>query len=196
MDSTIATALKKVTLPVTGMSCASCAGSVERMLQAESGVVSASVNYANASVMLEFDPKVTQVTKLQQAAQAIGYDLIVADEPEEAADLADEIQQQELAHLRTRMLFSVVLCIPLVLLGMVFMHWQYANYLMWALAHARGLLFWAAVFCACLSAGAPRQDQHGHARRAEHGYRLRLQCLQHPQSRFLDAQGPARRRLF
>ena len=64
MDAKIAPTLKKMTLPVTGMSCASCAGSVERTLQAETGVVSAAVNYANASVLLEFDPKVTQVERL------------------------------------------------------------------------------------------------------------------------------------
>ncbi len=134
METTILQTLKTITLPVTGMTCASCAVSVERTLQAADGVTSAAVNYANASVVLAFDPKITQVEKLQKATQAIGYDLIVADEPEAAADLADEIQAKELAQLRTRMLFSIVLCIPLVLLGMVFMHWQYANYLMWALA--------------------------------------------------------------
>ena len=44
------------TYPVTGMSCAACAVSVESMLQAEEGVKSAGVNYANGTATVEFDP--------------------------------------------------------------------------------------------------------------------------------------------
>jgi P-type Cu2+ transporter len=125
---------KTLTLPVTGMSCASCASSLQSMLQAEPGIVAAAVNYANASVLVEFDPKLTAPDKLQKAAQAIGFDLIVTDEPEEALDIAADLQQKALTSLRNRMLFAVALCIPLVLLGMVWMHWAYANVVMWALA--------------------------------------------------------------
>ncbi len=134
MSEKIASTLKKATFPVTGMSCAACAGSVETTLQAQPGILSAAVNYANASVLVEFDPQLTQPERFQRAVQAVGYDLIVMDEPEAAAEMADDIQQKALLSLRRRMLLSVALCVPLVLLGMVFMHWEYANYLMWALA--------------------------------------------------------------
>ena len=47
--------LIKNTFPVTGMSCASCASSVESMLNSTEGVHKASVNFASSSVLVEYD---------------------------------------------------------------------------------------------------------------------------------------------
>ncbi len=126
--------MKKAIFPVTGMSCASCASSLQTQLQAETGIVSAAVNYANASVLVEYDPLRTQPAQLQKAAQAIGFDLILAAQPEEANAIADDLQQKALLSLRNRMWAAIALCIPLTLVGMVWMHWTAANYVMWALA--------------------------------------------------------------
>jgi Cu2+-exporting ATPase len=126
--------LKKSSFPVTGMSCAACAVSVESVLKAEAGVSAATVNYANASVMVTFDPALTGPARLQHSLQGMGYDLILADAPAEAADIARDRQRTALASLQRRMWAAVALSLPLVLLGMVWMHWPYANYIMWALA--------------------------------------------------------------
>ncbi|MEK9970469.1 MAG: heavy metal-associated domain-containing protein, partial [Ferrovibrio sp.] len=50
-----ATQPRSLDLPITGMSCASCAGRVEKALQAVPGVASASVNLASESAHLVFD---------------------------------------------------------------------------------------------------------------------------------------------
>lgn len=42
-------------IPVRGMSCAACAGSVEKVLQSQVGVENAAVNFANHSVYLDYD---------------------------------------------------------------------------------------------------------------------------------------------
>lgn len=126
--------LKKSSFPVTGMSCAACAVSVESVLKAEAGVSAAAVNYANASVVVTFDPALTGPDRLQHSLQGMGYDLILADAPAEAADIAQSHRRAALVRLRRRMWAAVALSLPLVLLGMVFMHWPYANYIMWALA--------------------------------------------------------------
>ena len=134
MENTPAAPLIKSTFPVTGMSCAACAASVETQLQAQAGVSTATVNYASASVWVEFDPRVTDAARFKRALQAVGYDLILAANAAEAANQAEDLQRQALRDLRWRMALSVLLCVPIVLLGMVFMHWPYANYIMWALA--------------------------------------------------------------
>ncbi|HEY5368489.1 MAG TPA: cation transporter [Hanamia sp.] len=78
---------KKKTFPVTGMSCASCAVSVETMLQAEPGVVKAGVNYANSSASVEYDPEVADINHFKQAIQSIGYDLIIEDNESSSEEL-------------------------------------------------------------------------------------------------------------
>ena len=68
---------KKVTLPVTGMSCAACAVSVESMLKSTSGVADAGVNYANKSAWVDFDPKTTDLPALDKVLQSVGYGFII-----------------------------------------------------------------------------------------------------------------------
>ncbi len=75
---------KKVTVPVTGMSCAACAVGVESMLNNTSGVSNAGVNYANQSAVVEFDPKATNLEALDKVLESMGYGLIINDDNDEA----------------------------------------------------------------------------------------------------------------
>ncbi|MEO6905711.1 MAG: cation transporter, partial [Ginsengibacter sp.] len=123
----------KKTFPVTGMSCASCAISVETMLQSEPGVVKAGVNFANSSASVEYDPGVSDLNHFKQTIQSIGYDLIV-EENEESADNLEKKKQSDYQTLRKRTIFSIIFSVPIVLIGMVFMNIPYANLIMWVLA--------------------------------------------------------------
>ncbi|RZK63222.1 MAG: heavy-metal-associated domain-containing protein, partial [Pedobacter sp.] len=58
--------------PVTGMSCAGCASSVESMLKSTAGVEDAGVNYANQIGWASFDEGIATVKDLQKAIQSIG----------------------------------------------------------------------------------------------------------------------------
>ena len=49
-------ALERVSLPVAGMHCASCAGRIERNLQKSQGVRKANVNFATGRATVEYDP--------------------------------------------------------------------------------------------------------------------------------------------
>ncbi|TCZ69893.1 heavy metal translocating P-type ATPase [Flaviaesturariibacter aridisoli] len=130
----------KQTFPVTGMSCASCAASTESMIRAQTGVVDATVNFANASVKVEYVPTVVTPEQLKRSVQSIGYDLVTEDS-KEAREALDDLHRDKLRSLRRRTVWSVVLSVPLVVIGMFFMHIPYANYLMWALATPVLLVF-------------------------------------------------------
>ncbi len=130
----------KKQFPVTGMTCASCAASVESMLTAQPGVVKAGVNFANSTVLLEYIPGVAHTEDFKKAIQSIGYDLVI-DESDEAADNLQALQQQHTKSLRNRTLWSIAFSVPLVVIGMFFMNMPYANYIMWALASPVVLLF-------------------------------------------------------
>ena len=57
----------KQTFPVLHMTCASCAASAESITQAVEGVLNASVNFATASLQVEYLPDVTNPLELQKA---------------------------------------------------------------------------------------------------------------------------------
>ncbi|MBS1777932.1 MAG: copper-translocating P-type ATPase [Bacteroidetes bacterium] len=123
----------KKTFPVLNMTCAACAVSTESMLKNQPGVVNASVNYANASTNVEFIPSLTDVQKLKAALQSIGYDLMT-DESEDAKEALEEIHQNKFKSLRNKTIATIILSIPLMVIGMFFMDMPYANYIMWVLA--------------------------------------------------------------
>ncbi|WP_018150467.1 heavy metal translocating P-type ATPase [Leeia oryzae] len=61
-----------VSLPVEGMTCAACAGRIERVLNKKSGV-SANVSYANESAEVDFDPGVITLDQVVEAIHKSGY---------------------------------------------------------------------------------------------------------------------------
>ncbi len=72
----------RLVLPVSGMSCAACAGRVERALAASPGVASASVNLAAEQVAIGYDPAVTGPGAFAAAIIKAGYGV-----PEERVSL-------------------------------------------------------------------------------------------------------------
>ncbi len=63
----------RIVLPIEGMSCASCAATVQEALQGTSGVTQAAVNYATARAAVDYDDSQTNVAKLVQTVRAAGY---------------------------------------------------------------------------------------------------------------------------
>ena len=119
--------------PVTGMSCASCAVSVESMLNAQPGVTKAAVNFAAGSVQVAFTPSVIRPEEMKQVIQGIGYDLII-DETDKAKDELENSRRAHLSRLRRRTVLAIILSAPLVVIGMFFMHMPYANIILWTLS--------------------------------------------------------------
>jgi Cu2+-exporting ATPase len=125
--------LLKRTFPVTGMTCASCVGSVERALRAETGVDAVSVNLATNTAQVSYDPDRTDGARLKSAVERAGYDLLITDE----ADAMAEAERQQALHLRSlerRLGASIALSIPVVFAGMVFMHAAWSPWVQWLLA--------------------------------------------------------------
>jgi len=119
--------MQRKTFPVLEMTCAACAVSVESMLKATPGVVDAGVNFANQTAWVEYDGRHTQPAQLQQAVRSIGYDLVVDVEDPQAVQ--QEAQRKHYEDLKRRTVWSSVLAVPIVVLGMFFMDLPYGNYI-------------------------------------------------------------------
>ncbi|HEX2843642.1 MAG TPA: heavy metal translocating P-type ATPase [Candidatus Limnocylindria bacterium] len=90
------TAADELTLPVMGMTCASCVNRIERSLNRADGVATASVNLATERATVRFDPALIDRTGIVAAIEAAGYEVgreAAADEPAGAAGAADEAER-------------------------------------------------------------------------------------------------------
>lgn len=126
-------------LPVLEMSCAVCAGNVESTVQALSGVEKASVNFAAGTLTVTYNPSVITLEVMQAAVQAAGYDLIV--EAEDPVAMQEEKARMHYKILRRNTIGAWTLSIPLALLGMMFMHVPFGNWIMMVLALAIMIFF-------------------------------------------------------
>ncbi len=123
----------KKSFPITGMSCASCAVSVESMLMSQPGVIKATVNFANATAQVEYIPGLADPQAFKTVIQSIGYDLIIA-EGDDAQETIEELHLAKYKSLRLRTILAITFSLPVVVIGMFFMNMPYANYIMWILS--------------------------------------------------------------
>jgi Cu2+-exporting ATPase len=139
------TALLKRTYPVTGMTCASCVLSVEKVLRGHVGVQQVAVNLATNTAQVTFDPQATDDAALKSAVASAGYDLLITDEQDALAE-AEAEQDRNLLALKRRLFASVMLSIPLVIVGMAFMHAPWSPWVQWALSTPVVLVFGRSFF--------------------------------------------------
>lgn len=119
-------------LPITGMTCASCAGRVERALRKVPGVQSATVNLANERAHVEVLEQVDPAS-LIAAVDKAGYGASLAQDP------ATQAVEQQIRHDNERwhLLLAIALALPLVLpmltqsLGV---HWMLPPWIQFLLA--------------------------------------------------------------
>ena len=115
----------KVTLAISGMTCASCAARVEKKLNQMDGVI-ATVNFATEQATVDFPAGVT-AEDLVAAVEETGYTATLPAGDEQSA-YPDRVRTAT-SSWRRRLMISAVLTVPVVLLSMVpalqFDYWQW-----------------------------------------------------------------------
>ncbi|GAB3158436.1 heavy metal translocating P-type ATPase [Microbispora hainanensis] len=116
-----------VELSIGGMTCASCANRIERKLNKLDGVT-ATVNYATEKAKVSFPADLDPHLLVAEVEKA-GYTAKLPEPPNPKQ--ASEEPEDELASLRTRLLVSVVLAVPVIALAMIpalqFTYWQWLS---------------------------------------------------------------------
>jgi P-type Cu+ transporter len=132
---------RRIELTIGGMTCASCAARIERKLKRLDGVTAA-VNFATESAWVSFPPAVS-TDDLISVVEKAGYTARLPG-PRQAEVAEDEqAGPREADSLRSRLLVSLALATPVVLLAMIpvlqFRNWQWAS-----LALASPVAVWGA----------------------------------------------------
>jgi Cu+-exporting ATPase len=110
-----------VTLNLEGMSCASCAANIEKVLNKTEGVISASVNFPLERAVVEFDSARISVREIIAAVQEIGYGASVWAETVEYEDREQISRDAEIRRQRNNLIIALILGIPIGLGNMSMM---------------------------------------------------------------------------
>ncbi len=120
---------ERLELPIEGMTCASCAGRVEKSLNRLAGV-EATVNFATERASVEFDPAQAEPEQLVGAVESVGY-AAALPAPPGAEPEARESEADSSDDLRRRLVFAAALSLPVLLMAMIeplqFRNWQWLS---------------------------------------------------------------------
>ena len=132
-----------VEIPVTGMTCANCAMTIERTLNKKvPGVVKASVNFATERAHVEYIPTISTIDDMISAIERAGYGAIRPDETIEGEDAELAARKAEIKNQTRKFLVGALFTAPLFFLSMgrdfgligLWAHATWVNWLFLALA--------------------------------------------------------------
>jgi Cu+-exporting ATPase len=111
--------VEKVTLPVQGMSCASCVNRVQTALSNVPGVIEADVNFATEKATVTYVSGQVTVKGLSKAVEAIGYKILEIEDGD-VVEREKAGREAEFKRLKHKFTAGVILVVPLFVL----VHWD------------------------------------------------------------------------
>jgi Cu+-exporting ATPase len=109
-DAGYAADVREATFGVSGLTCASCVGRVERALTKVPGVLEANVNLANERATVEYLAGEVETRKLEKAIEGAGYGVI----GEEESSSVEDSHERDYRKLRTDFLLAAALTVVIL----------------------------------------------------------------------------------
>ncbi len=104
---------EKIILKISGMTCATCAQTIEKTLNKKEGIYKTSVNFAIETATVEYNPEQISIAGIKKIIQEVGYNII---EPEGGLEDTEQKEQQKgIRSLKNKFIFSALVNIPVVL---------------------------------------------------------------------------------
>ncbi|RME74018.1 MAG: copper-translocating P-type ATPase, partial [Chloroflexi bacterium] len=132
-----------IELPITGMTCANCAATVERTLNKKvPGILEATVNFATEKATVKYIPGAVTRADMVAAIERAGYGVVQAESAEELVDAEKLAREAEIRDQTRKLVVGIIFTVPLFLLSMgrdfgLLGGWSHAgwvNILFWLLA--------------------------------------------------------------
>lgn len=125
-------------LPISGMTCVGCAKSIEKSLDAKSGVDESVVNFARSNVVIQHDPSRIRRDELVETIRKAGFDVVEAKGGESIQSALQKSDQAETSRQSRKLAIGVVLTLPVFIISMgrdfgVWGEWAHATWVNWSL---------------------------------------------------------------
>lgn len=108
--------MKKTTISISGMHCASCAQRIEKALKKSEGISNANVNYATEKATVDYDEKIITEDKILKIIENQGYKPFREDGKN--PDKENIERQNEIKKLKKLFFLSLALSIPIFIISM------------------------------------------------------------------------------
>jgi len=110
---------KEIDLPITGMTCANCAATIDRVLRRKDGVQYVNVNYANENASIRFNPSLISENEITTAIKNAGYGVAQLLSPDSSVvESVDIAREAEIKKQSKKFWTGVVFTLPLFMFSM------------------------------------------------------------------------------
>ncbi|MFA6461441.1 MAG: heavy metal translocating P-type ATPase [Candidatus Woesearchaeota archaeon] len=123
--------MEKTILKIQGMHCASCSAVLNKTLNKVPGVKNANVNLSTEKASVEFDRNLIGEQGLIKIVKDRGYNAYVFKEQDVKAE--EKNKREELKELKLKLIISIVLSLPALILSMFVMQFPFREYILWIL---------------------------------------------------------------
>ncbi len=110
--------IQKKTFNIEGMTCASCAQTIEKETQKLPGMERSTVNLATEKMTVQYNPTILNVSDITKAVTNAGYEAHEEVDSSKSVDLDQEKKQQHIKDVWHRFLMSTIFTVPLLYIAM------------------------------------------------------------------------------
>jgi Cu+-exporting ATPase len=108
---------EKIMLQIGGMSCISCAKTIENTLGYHDGVYKATLNFATEKLTVEYNPQQISVASIKKIIKDVGYQVVEAEKTAAGVEDAESrARNRHIRRLKYLLTTSIALTIPTILL--------------------------------------------------------------------------------
>ncbi|NQE33335.1 heavy metal translocating P-type ATPase [Microcoleus asticus] len=111
--------MDNLTLKLRGMSCASCASSIEQAIQSVPGVIECHVNFGMEQATIRYDSKQTNLETIQSAVDAAGYQALPLPEMAATEDDSEQADRKSESQTLQRKLWTAGIISILLVVGAI-----------------------------------------------------------------------------
>lgn len=123
----------KKTYQITGMSCASCAARIDKVLNAQPGIYEAKINYATASAQVVYDSDECSDQSLKSVVQNAGYDLLI-NTGNDTNEKVEKEYEKRYKSLKINTIGAASLAVSIMVIDMYFTEFILVKYIVWFLS--------------------------------------------------------------
>ncbi|TDT63655.1 heavy metal translocating P-type ATPase [Fonticella tunisiensis] len=109
--------IREIIIPISGMTCASCAKAIERSINKLQGINKVSVNFATEKAKVVYDSTKTRISEIKDAIAKAGYKALEIEAGEQV-DKERERREKEMKTLWRKFLVATIFTIPLLYIAM------------------------------------------------------------------------------
>lgn len=109
--------IREITIPISGMTCASCAKAIEKSIGKLPGISEVSVNFATEKAKVVYDSSKTRISEIKDAVSKAGYKALEI-EADKQVDHERERREKEMRSLWIKFLVSAIFTVPLLYIAM------------------------------------------------------------------------------